>query len=242
MSKKALLTLLVTTLIACGQDPFEPYGSPTLSVASGDDQSGVAGLPLEPFTVMAMDGEGNAMDGAEVAWFVTTGEGLFGVSAGGEARLVSSIANVTDQGTAKAVLLPTSVGTVEVTAYASQPHRAQIGSASFTVHIDAVAITLDESIDWEAPWPVGPQGAAVDVGTPVQWRPVLPCCGHHLLAIGVPAGGTPFDTMLVPTDSVFEFVPDVPGTWTWVWEHEIDDWWIPETVADTATLVVRAPT
>lgn len=235
----AVLVVIATTVLACGQDPLEPHRPPTFSIASGDDQSGAAGAPLEPLVVTAREGDGSAMSGAEVTWLITKGEGLFRVWAGGEIRLVSSLANVTEQGVAKAALLPMSVGTIEVTAYASRPTRAAIGSARFTADIDAVAIQLDGSLDWEAPWPAGPQGVTVDVGTTVRWQLEPTCCVNRIMSIEVPAGGTPFDTTLASTDSVFEFVPDAPGTWTWGWEREIDDDWWPAIVTETATLVVQ---
>src|SRR5262249_32743396 len=80
----------------------------TLSLVSGDRQSGTVGVPLPaPFVVSVTNGA--PVEGATVTWAVSQGNGI-----------LSSTQTITDsKGQAQIILTPSSTGTITVTAQAS---------------------------------------------------------------------------------------------------------------------------
>lgn len=241
----AFLLSILGAVVACGHDSLGPALPYDLSIVAGEDQVGSAGWPLDSLTVRLADADGEALNGIDVVWLVTSGEGSFRVLLGGHATWVASIVTQTGthgEGAAAAQFVPTRVGTSVVTAYAARAGGYLIGTAEFTAEVETVTIVLDRNADWEAVWPGGPQDVSIPLGSAVEWRPIQACCDQRVRSVAVPDGATPFDEP-VSVDSAFAFEPDAPGTWTWVWDHDEDDletWW-PETVSDTATFVVQQP-
>lgn len=245
-----VLILMVGAAAACG-DPTEPYHPYTLAISGGDGQVGSAGVPMEPFSVLVQDESGHRLDGADVVWTVTSGVGRFRVLAGEQWRLVESYASQTGHdgpGSASAQFVPMELGNHTVTAYATRPDRAPLGSVDFGVHAHAMAIVLAEPedpydpVDWDAEWPAGPQGLAVDVGTRVEWQTRRgACCEYVVRSISVPDGGTPFEHPYSNGDTVFAFAPDATGEWQWEWQRSdpLLDWGWGLTWSDTATFVAR---
>lgn len=241
---RAATLLSVIGAIACGYDPVEPVGwTFTFAAASGEGQVGSAGVPLAPLSVVVTNESGAGVDGAEIVWTVSSGDGYFRVKAGGAWLLVDSYAGLTgrtDPGMATVSFVPARFGTSTVTAYGTNPRGGSLGTVDFQADVHALAILLEETADWEATWPHGPENLSVELGTLVEWHTARRCCDQVVRSISVPEGGTPFEHRYSEGDSVFAFQPDAAGVWLWAWERPgDDDWWWPSLVEDTATLVVN---
>lgn len=242
ITHRAPLLALALAVSACGKesDPIiEPYRPYTFTVDSEEAQGVSSGVILEPFFVRAANGDGVGVQDAEIVWTVSSGGGLFLVSVGEDFELVESYANQTgEEGRAGVRFVATELGTTTVTAYGTRAGTVPMGSVEFTVTAQGTAIMLHPALDWQANWPRGVENVAVELGTSVEWHGLDPCCDDHIRSISVPTGGTSFDRRSWD-DSVFVFEPDVAGEWRWEWERTDGDWWWPESMTDTLSLIVR---
>ena len=69
------LVLVVMTLSGCRGEATDPTASPSVTVVSGDDQSGTVGQPLPSPLVVRVARGGVGVRGMTVRWFVATGAG-----------------------------------------------------------------------------------------------------------------------------------------------------------------------
>jgi hypothetical protein len=123
---------LSLVLFACGDDgPIGPQ-PPRLAAVSGNGQPGKAGHLLgQPFVVRVADRLDRGLEGLEVTWTVTDGEGILGEDFDGLDDQTCSSASTTSvrtdaKGVARVSFIPTWFGQVTVTASvpgASDPVR-----------------------------------------------------------------------------------------------------------------------
>lgn len=211
-------------LCACGGDgTMEPLTEPpppaAIAMVSGDDQEGKAGewLP-EPFVVRVTDSLGNPVQGVEVTWRITSGEGDFGFSSGERLLTVSRYTNV--DGSASALFRPTTLGTSTVVAEIA---GRQGSSVTFSTAVAVVVIHLGPLFDCSDPpeaysfsGPDYSSDVGVPVETPVEWvyAPWLTSgCEGRVASTSAPPGGEPFDSGILRPGERFRFVPDAAGTW-----------------------------
>ena len=197
-------------------------GSPAaLAVKSGDQQEtmmtwGVAG---EPLVVQVTDSNGQGVPRTLVWWRIVSGSGDLCLGNGICRDSVPSSTNA--QGEAGNVWLwPTKVGPIEVSA------RVPGLSGAVTFHIRTVGAVVGVW-DWDGDGlcmdaarfasPGGNDALTVPVGARVQWHNELQGCGHIQARIASTSGptGVTFDSGPLDADGRFEFIPPVPGTWTY---------------------------
>jgi hypothetical protein len=193
---------IVISLAACsGQadDPTEPpIARPAVSIVSGNNQTGKAGLPLaELFIVMVTDQAGAPMPSRTVSWSVIQGGG----------RLLPGLTTITGvDGSAVAHFHPERLGTNVV--------LASVGvSEAVTFTMDATVLVISNFM-----WPWSDQFAlpgpnALRVGTRVEWYSYAQD-SVQITSTTVPPGGSSFSATLRANES-FEWVPDVEGVWEW---------------------------
>lgn len=208
--------LIVVGLVicACGTDgPIEPPppGPPavprSMTVVSGDSQSGKAGAPLaKPFVVKVTDREGRAVQSAAVTWTVRGSEGRFPGRFLPAWDTVAVVLTGPD-GVAQIDFWLNRLGTTTVSASLTAAPEVQ---ATFTMHATVLVIS---NIGW--PW-VGfsvPYPESVPVGTPVEWFNYA-SDSVRIAPETIPSGGEAFARTMLEQERT-EFVPNVAGTWEW---------------------------
>lgn len=225
--------VLVAGLLACGDgtprqplSPGEPLppapGSPAaIALVSGDGQEGKAGERLaEAFVVRVTDEAGAGVEGVEVAWRITAGEGSV---RSGQVRTIASATTTTDaDGLAEVSFIPTALGPSTVSAVV--PGSPSGSSVTFRADATGLVIGIGGNWDFKGDWRsrnfgwgnlfMGPDGAedtTVPVGTTVEW--VNWIAEATVTSTTVPPGGASFDSGTLSAEDRFRFVPRVAGTW-----------------------------
>lgn len=225
-----LSSALVLATAACSNaelpSEIAPDAEPeSLVLVSGDQQEGFAGGLLDqPFVVRVEDSTGSGVRNVAVIWEVTTGPGgvcsdprQLPCQAGSDTLFTDA------SGYSRVWFEPVNLGsdtvTARVNALAGSPGR-------FVSEATGVVITASPTFDCTgASDPVqffGPalsRPVALPVGTPVALeyaRSLYPSCTARVVATSAPPGATLFDTGILHPGERYQFVPQLPGKWTFV--------------------------
>lgn len=214
-------------LTACEPDLVAPVVQTpvpaTMTLVSGNDQEGMAGKFLDqPLRVRVATDEGLPLRLA-VSWSVTEGQGRFRWQ--GIGGVVYGDNRAQTPGTADGVVgvefVPLTLGRTTVTAMA--PGTAPV---TFTVTAIGVAILYWGGWGWFGPTDYG--DVVVPVGTLVEWDAQYQyewgeqCTPLRIRSTEAP-GGASFDSgPLDATSGVFQFVPQVGGTWKYDVDYDCD--------------------
>jgi hypothetical protein len=143
------------SLAACsdGLPPLAPRGAPVappeapgvaaITVVSGDEQDGSAGLSFKPFVVRVTDQRGEGIPNVPVTWRLESGVGYLRDSFWERHTTISTRTN--HGGGAEIIFHPTDLGQSTVTASVAEP---SIPSATFTVNAGIMVIFV-------SPWSIG---------------------------------------------------------------------------------------
>lgn len=207
------LIIIAVVACACGTDgpteppPVNPPDPPviqrSITIVSGDNQSGKAGAPLaSPFVVRVTDAEGRAVLSAGVTWTVTASAGRFVPAWDTVAHALTG-----GDGIAQVNFWLNRLGTTTVTASLTAAPEVR---ATFTM--DATVLVISNMS-----WPWGgfsvPYPESVPVGTPVEWFNYA-SDSVRVTPLTVPPGGEVFGRTMLEQESA-DFVPNVAGTWEW---------------------------
>jgi hypothetical protein len=136
------LVSMSLALLACFDGT--PVGPPAQYVRaiSGDVQPAKAGLDLaEPFVVRVTNAMGRGLQGAQVTWTVTSGEGILGGDRGTDCSPKRTVSMRTDaRGYARMSFRPTWFGPTTVTA---RPLYVTTEPATFTTDASDPGVTLE---------------------------------------------------------------------------------------------------
>jgi hypothetical protein len=216
------------SLAACsdGIQPLAPRGAPVappeapvvagITVVSGDNQDGSAGLSFKPFVVRVTDHRGEGIPNVPVTWRLESGVGYLRGSLWERHTTISTQTN--SGGHAEITFHPTDLGPSTVTARVAEP---SIPSATFTANARIMVIFV-------SPWGIGMSGpdnsadVTVPVGAIVEWR--VGFDGHIVTSSASPPGGMSFRSATLGVNDRFQFVPTVAGTWKYFCElHESEE-------------------
>jgi plastocyanin len=209
------------SLAACsdGIQPLAPREAPVaaaLTVVSGDDQDGSAGLSFKPFVVRVTDHRGQGIPNVPVTWRLESGVGYLGDNLWEPHTTISTRTNLA--GGAQIIFHPTDLGPSTVTASVAE---SSIPPATFTATAGIMVIFV-------SPWSwgiFGPNNSAdvtVPVGATVEW--LVGFDGHILTSSATPSGGQSFRSATLGVNDRFQFVPTVAGTWKYFCEiHESEE-------------------
>lgn len=212
------LIIIAVVACACGTDgptelppvnhpPDPPVIQRSITVVSGDSQSGKAGAPLaRPFVVRVTDAAGRAVPSAAVTWVVMGGEGRY------PGRFMPAWDTVAvmltgPDGVAQIDFWLNRLGTTTVAASLTAVPEVQ---ATFTM--DATVMVIS-NLGW--PW-AGfsvPYPESVPVGTPVEWLNYA-IDSVQIAPVTIPPGGEVFGRTMLEQERA-DFVPNVAGTWEW---------------------------
>lgn len=196
-----------------------------IELVSGNNQQGVAGAWAggNDLTVRILDGHGDGVLHVPVKWRIKSGIGVLRVHSGCSGGRVGGDNLVTRTGTylspagegyTSLTFSPTTVG---VSSVAVSVPGVDGSGAVFAVNTNRVLIGL--SVD---PWSGGPgfvgpgwkADVTVPAGTIVEF--FNDNGSARIASITAPDGGTPFDSGSLKTGEVFQFIPNVAGTWNYV--------------------------
>ena len=216
------LALLVAALPGCHGPAAPVIPEPAdIVIVSGDGQESKAGWVLEEqFVVRVIGPDGLGIERALVRWRVDSGGGRFVDTAPTDPAPVPFADLRTDStGIARVGFIPRVLGATTVTATAEGGSGGSAPSVSFTTEATVLVVEIGPNFwDWfDTTWVRGPGGgshAIVSVGTPVEWS--VAAEEARVTSTTVPTGGQGFDSGLLAFGGVFEFVPDVAGSWEYV--------------------------
>lgn len=235
--RRVYAALALSALCACGSDgrtavappPTEPDTLPpparapaALMRVSSPEQFGFLGRRLdEPLIVRVVDAGGAALAGVPVAWSVVGGLGSICARDERDCQLGGQVFATDTEGRSTAWPRPAAMHENLVTAMVTGLPAL---SATFTVHVPGVLIRAQPLFDCVGPDdPVqfsdheGKNSTSVAVGTVIAFefaRWLLPGCAARIASTNAPPGDAGFDSGELSPGQRFQFVPTVPGTWT----------------------------
>jgi hypothetical protein len=225
-SRSPAWLLAVLALTSCGDGaPLTPADDrlAAIAVLAGDEQIGNAGEPLPVrLGVRVTNTRGEPVASVAVTWSVTSGAGRVLDWTATGFLMPATVTFTGADGSAEVSFEASRLGTSTVTATVpGLPGK----SATFTSEARGVVIRNGDG--WgQFLGPGGSPNTLVPIGTTVEWanQAAVPT---RILTTVAPGGAT-FEATLEPHER-FRYVPDVPGTWTWIYYYldEAGDWVSP---------------
>lgn len=225
-SRFMLVLLVLGSMAACDRGPTDAEPEPIASqitVFEGDNQIAAAGSWI-PLSVRVTDSGNRGVPNVTVYWQVTSGVGELASSLQPE-PFIQSFTVTNADGVARVFVQLTVLGTSAVTASVAGLQGPPVTFTTTVTKPVDVVIHFGPMFDCEPNDPsrftVGDTAASVvtvPLGSKVEWvytEWVHPSCQARITSSSVPRGGEPFDSGIMSPGQRFQFVPGVPGTWTY---------------------------